>query len=207
MSGFQFVASLASSLAWPLVVVVLFAFVWIKREDIGNVFNFRAMPQGRTLRRVRAGPVELEWDQLIESTAEKIAEVPLAATLGPQDGVQQDLKDIARSVPTAAVLEAFARLEKRLREIFDQGVVDYEKVRPLPRRVETMPVMLAVLSRRGVISDEIQESIRNLNRLKNEASHRVGGADITADQASDYLELVDRVLDYLNDISPSDYRR
>lgn len=159
------------------------------------------------MRRVRAGPVELEWDQLIESTAEKIAEVPLAATLGPQDGVQQDLKDIARSVPTAAVLEAFARLEKRLREIFDQGVVDYEKVRPLPRRVETMPVMLAVLSRRGVISDEIQESIRNLNRLKNEASHRVGGADITADQASDYLELVDRVLDYLNDISPSDYRR
>ena len=45
-----------------------------------------------------------------------------------------------------------------------------------------------------LISEETYEAIDNLRRLRNEAAHRVGGADITADQAREYLQLVDRVL-------------
>jgi hypothetical protein len=205
MSGFQLTASLASSLAWPVIVLILFAFMWIKRDDISRLFSLRTMQQGRTLRRLRAGPVELEWDQLIESTAEQVSEVPpITTSVSASVGlVRQELNDIARNVPTAAVLEAFARLEQRLREIFDQVRDDNEegpsgKYTP---RFYGMPQMVRVLSERGIIPDEIRAAILNLNRLRNEASHRVGGADITADQAYDYLELVDRILDYLKGIS------
>jgi hypothetical protein len=205
MSGFQFMASLVSSLAWPVIIMILLAFIWIKRDDISKSLNLRATPQGRTLRRLRAGPVELEWDQLIDSTAEQVSEVPPATTSGSGSAglVRQELNEIARNVPTAAVLEAFARLEQRLREMFDQVRDDYKEGPPgrYTPRFYGMPQMVRVLSDRGLISDEIRAAILNLNRLRNEASHRVGGADITADQAYDYLELVDRVLDYLKGIS------
>jgi hypothetical protein len=205
MSGFQFTASLASSLAWPVVVVILLAFAWMKRDDISKFFNLRQAPQGRTLKRFRAGPVELEWDQLIESTVEQVSEAsPVTTPSSASSGsVRKELTEIASKVPTAAVLEAFARLEQRLREIFDQ-VLNGPTEKPLGRyipKIYAMPAMLEILSQRGLISEEIREAILNLNRLKNEASHRVGAADISTNQAYDYLELVDRVLDYLKGIS------
>ena len=45
--------------------------------------------------------------------------------------------------------------------------------------------------------EQIFCAISNLRRLRDEAAHRVGGEDITASQAKEYLELVDRVLDAL----------
>jgi uncharacterized protein YutE (UPF0331/DUF86 family) len=63
--------------------------------------------------------------------------------------------------------------------------------------------MASVLVASGLISKEIQAAILNLNRLRNEAAHRVGGADITTEQAYDYLELVDRILGYLGGVSRS----
>jgi hypothetical protein len=200
MSGFQLVASLASSLAWPIVVAAGFIFVWIKRDEVGRLFNSRAMTQGRTLRRVRAGPVELEWEQLIETTAEKIPESPAAvSTLGKS--VRQELATIADSVPAAAVLEASARLERRLRELYgslrnEDGASPAGKY---PSRA-AFGQMVRLLTANGSFSPETEEALLNLTRLRNEAAHRVGGADITTSQAYDYLELVDRVLDYLRDI-------
>jgi hypothetical protein len=197
MSGFQLSASLASSLAWPLVVVALLVFAWIKRDDIANVFSLRNPHQGRVLRRVRAGPLELEWDQLIESTAEKVAEAPPVSDADYAGRTSKELNEVALSSPPAAVLEAFARLELRLREIFDQ--VGGTGRLPGLDRSPGVPQIAAYLVGRGIISREIQTAIRNLSRLRNEASHRVGDADITTGQAFEYLELVDNVLGYLKD--------
>lgn len=206
MSGFELVASLASSLAWPVVAIIILAFIWIKRNDISNLFNFRSMPQGRTLRRVRAGPVELEWDQLIESTVEQVSEVPATTIDAPADSVRKELRTIAGSVPAAAVLEAFARLEQPLRELYETVRDRYESTlggRYSPR-APSVPRMARILLESGLISNRIHGAILNLNRLRNEAAHRVGGADITTDQAHEYLELVDRVRDYLKDVPGDD---
>jgi hypothetical protein len=73
---------------------------------------------------VRAGPVELEWEQLIETTAEKVPEAP-APMSTPGRSIGQELVAIANSVPTAAVLEAFARLERRLHELYDKVKDEY----------------------------------------------------------------------------------
>ena len=143
----------------------------------------------------------MEWEQLIETTAEKVPESP--ATVSIRDkSVRQELTTIANSVPTAAVLEAFARLERRLHELYDSVRDEYEstvagRYPPRPSVIR----MARILAAGGLISEEIQAAILNLTQLRNEAAHRVGEADITTDQAYEYLELVDRVLDYLKSIS------
>jgi hypothetical protein len=195
MSGFQLTASLVSSLAWPLITISILFLIWAKRRDIGVLLSLHSTPQGRTVRRLRAGPVEVEWDQLIATTAEQVPDIP-ASEPSAEKSSREELAKIADSVPTAAVLEAYARLEGRLRELQAQE----DPV--LTSRPVAIHQVLAALVRSGSISGEVNLAVRNLNHLKNEAAHRVGAADITTEQAYEYLELVERVLDYLNTISP-----
>jgi hypothetical protein len=150
---------------------------------------------------VRAGPVELEWEQLIETVAEKVPESPAVVSTAAKS-VTQELAAIADSVPAAAVLEALARLERRLRELYNKVRDEYESSlggRYPPR--PTIARMARVLVASGLIPKEIEGAILNLSRLRNEAAHRVGEQDITTDQAYEYLGLVDRVLDYLKSVS------
>jgi hypothetical protein len=189
VSGFQLAASLVSALAWPVFVMIILLLAWIKRAPIADLITSRSIGQGRALRRLRAGPIEIEWDQLIESTAEKVLEAsPREAPVADAE-VSQELATIADSIPAAAVLEAFARVEHRLREITADINVDTSR-----RRARTVGTMARLAFLSGLITEEILGAIYNLTRLRNEAAHRVGEADITSDQAHDYLQLVDRVL-------------
>jgi hypothetical protein len=191
MSGFQLTASLVSSLAWPLITITILIFIWVKRSDIGSLLSSNSIAQGRALRRLRAGPVEVEWDQLIAATAEQVPDIP-APEPSAEESSRAELAKIADSVPTAAVLEAYARLEGLLREL-------YARQNPAPvSRPRSTYEIIDSLAKSGLISGEISFAIRNLSRLKNEAAHRVGAADITTEEAYEYLELVDRVLGYLD---------
>jgi hypothetical protein len=149
------------------------------------------------LRRIRAGPVELEWDQLIESTAKQISDVGPVVDTKPKRTVRQDLDAIATTVPAAAVLEAFARLERRLREK-TQTILDTIPKDSRRRAQETLPALARLAYSNGLVPKEIQDAILNLSRLRNEAAHRVGGDDITTEQAREYLDLVDSVLEAIN---------
>jgi uncharacterized protein YutE (UPF0331/DUF86 family) len=199
MSGFQLTASLVSSLVWPIIAIAVLIFIWVRRNDVGRLFNSRTI-EGRTLRRVRAGPVELKWEQLIETTAEKVPESPAVVSVSSKS-LRQELVAVADSAPAAAVLEAFARLERRLRELYEKVRDEYEVTLrgDYPPRPTVMR-MVRILAASGMISEETQVAIQNLTRLRNEAAHRVGEADITTGQAYEYLELVDRVLDYLKNM-------
>jgi len=185
VSGFQLTASLASSLAWPVIVLGIATFAWLNRSDLTALFYARPKPSGRPLKRLKAGPVEFEWEQLIEATDEQ---VPTGEVPDPSDGsaVSTELDSIADSVPTAAVLEGFARVEQRLRQI-TTGLERF-------RRNPSMGWLARKAFEENLISEETFGAIANLSRLRNEAAHRVGEADITADQAHEYLRLVDRAL-------------
>lgn len=187
MSGFQLTASLASSLAWPVLVLAIAVFAWIRRAAIATFFNSSSKPSPKSLKRFKAGPVEFEWEQLIESTEKQVATVgPLVSS---NMTIGQMLSDIADTVPTAAVLEAFARVERRLREVTANLPI-------IPNmRVPPVRAMARQAFENGLISEEIAGAIFNLSRLRNEAAHRVGEADISASQAHEYLDLVDRVLE------------
>jgi hypothetical protein len=187
VSGFQLAASLTSSLVWPAVLTLLLVFAWRKRSAITELLDSRVKGPGRPLRRLKAGPVEIEWEQLIESTANQVADT--STQVEATGTVSQELSPIADAVPAAAVLEAFARVERRLREITS----DLDA--PLyGRKVPTIRTMATQAYKNKIISEDILGAISNLSRLRNEAAHRVGEAEISSGQAREYLELVDLVL-------------
>jgi hypothetical protein len=188
VSGFQLTASLASSLAWPVVLLAIVAFVWFKRSDLVALFESRKKSSERPLKRFKAGPVEFEWEQLIDATSKQISAEVLPTA--PDNLVSKELDTIVDSVPTAAVLEGSARVEQRLRQLVSHGADG----NPKTGRYATMTALARTAFEEGLISEETYKAIDNLRRLRNEAAHRVGGADITADQAREYLQLVDRVL-------------
>ena len=204
MSGFQLTASLVSSLAWPIVAVAVLIFVWFKRHVISELINLHSTHEGRALKRLRAGPVELEWDQLIETTVKQITDIepePLSArkTREPEPAsarktrVSEELLHLSRRNPTAAILEAFDRVDEKLRAILvnPKELVDGEPATP------SFNAMAFRAFSQKRISGEIFNAMNNLGRLRNEAAHRVGRDDITSEQAYEYLVIVDQVLEAL----------
>ncbi len=174
-----FIASLVHSLAWPAGIV---AVVIVLRRPI-------AVALGRGVRRLRAGPVEVEFDQELAEVREELRRSPeLAAEPQPALGsVAEELARLAEVSPRAAVLEAFARIEARLAELLDSSEVQHVRMggRGLAR----------LACDQGLISDETVAAVEGLSVLRNLAAHSLSPADdIGAERARDYLALADAVL-------------
>jgi hypothetical protein len=176
-----FVASLIHSLAWPVGVV---AGVTILRRPITSALN-------RGIRRLKAGPVELEFDQELDEVRQELSKSPeLAQTDGPpildQSSLSDDLARLARASPRAAVLEAFARIEGRLGELLE-GSPDR------PSRYQGARHMARLAHEQNLISDETLAAVEGLAVLRNLAAHSPRD-EIGVDRARDYLALADAVL-------------
>jgi hypothetical protein len=184
--GWQaFVASLVHSLAWPAGVV---AVVVVLRKHIGVAL-------GRGIRRLKAGPVEVEFDQFQAEVREELARSPelaaaqVPASAGqapaPVSSLREDLSMLADIAPRAAVMEAYGRIEERLAEMLG------DLAEPLQRRLSGRE-MARLARERGLISDETLGAIEGLSVLRNLVAH--ARDDIDVDRARDYLALADAVL-------------
>jgi hypothetical protein len=159
-----FVASIVGSLAWPLAVLVL-----------GLVFRseLRALLR-RPLHRAKAGPVEVEWEAEIQTAKAELAASPESADaftdlLFDFDFAQNDrLLALAELIPNAAVVEAFAEVERSLRSrLMAAGVATAER-----RSMRSLADQARDL---GLLSDETVEAIRTLAHLRNLALHSQEG--------------------------------
>lgn len=175
MDTTQFIASLVSSLAWPAAVMVL---VILLRHRISELFE--QLP-----RRVRAGPLEIEWDRAVAVTAAGLVaprhERP--AVLPAED--LADLSPLAETYPGAAVLDAAARVEGALRARFEAADVDVPPnrgMRDLARR--------AVDAR--LIDAETARTIDGLTILRNLAAH--GRDEVSPERAREFLTLAEAVI-------------
>lgn len=180
MSPLQFIASMAGSLAWPLVVVII---VLIFRGSIRQLLT-----QG-SLKRIKAGPFEAEWERLAAEAEDKVKaanpadEVPSAA----DESVRTEFASEASTAPAAAVLDAYAAVERQLRSILD-GVEEPTKTAKMGA---TRLAQLAM--RHELISPATVRAVEGISVLRNLAAH--GGArEVTPDRAAEYLALVDGVL-------------
>ncbi len=186
MNWEAFVASLVQSLAWPAVIA---AVVIVLRKPIGAAL-------GRGVRRVKAGPVEVEFDQLQAEVREELARSPeLAEAHVPAPGeahvpalvgsLQEELSRLAEIAPGTAVVAAYHRIEDRLVQMLDSpGVPPHSRLggRALARMARE----------RDLISDETLAAIEGLSVLRDLTVH--SGGDISVDRARDYLALADAVL-------------
>jgi hypothetical protein len=176
VSKLEFISSLVKSLAWPVAFVVV---ALVFREQLRGLLSTAG------LRRVKAGPLEVEWNRQISE-----AEVELEQTGVPSPSfgvISEELAPVANASPAAAVMEAHARIERALREkLLDAGVEESD--------LRTGAAGLARLAaERNLISDETLRAVQGLALLRNMAAHGHGG-DVTVERAKDYLALADAIL-------------
>jgi hypothetical protein len=178
MSALEFVAAMTKALAWPtaaVVVAVLF------RTQLRALLSAPA-------RRVKAGPLEIEWDRTVAEAQVELDQPGLTtASLPPAGPVSAELGEVAERSPTAAVMEAHATIERELRQLLiDSGVPDNE-----------LRVGATGLARigvdRGVVTKETLNAVEGISVLRNLAAHGRAG-DVSTDRAGDYLALADAVL-------------
>jgi hypothetical protein len=179
VNGLAFVASLVNSLAWPAAVGLA---VIVLRRPIGVAFS-------RGVRRLRAGPVEVEFDQELAEVREELRRSPELAAAAPPllpVSLAEELARLADVSPRAAVLEAFARVEARLVELLDSAGVE-------SFRAVGGTALARLAHRHKLISDETLTAVEGLSVLRNLAAHSPAD-EIGAERARDYLALADAVL-------------
>jgi hypothetical protein len=175
----EFIAAMAKALAWPaaaVTVAVLF------RTQLRTLLSGPA-------RRVKAGPLEIEWDRTVAEAQVELDQpgIPPALTPATTGPVSSELAEVAERSPTAAVMEAHATIERELRQLLTTaGVADAEQ-----RAGAAGLARLGV--QHGVVTEETLRAVEGLSVLRNLAAHGRAG-EVTVERAVDYLALADAVL-------------
>jgi hypothetical protein len=176
----QFIASLVSPLAWPAAVLLIaLAF----RKQIAELLT--AGP----LKRLKLGAVEAEFER---RTAE--IETKLEASPEPGEGsnavhgatLSYELAPVADVSPSAAVLEAFARVQEVLQARLEAAGFSQADQR-------WGAVGLAQRAKAGgLITPQALEAVEGVAVMRNLAAHRPD--EVSREAALEYLTLIDAVL-------------
>lgn len=179
VSALQFIASLVNSLAWPLVVV---AIALVFRVQI------RRLMTGQ-IRRLRAGPVEMEFDRLLSEVRVELA-APRTAAAPSGDGgnpLIDEFGDVAAVSPLAAVLDGHSAVEQALRDLIAQADPG------LPIEHLGAVRLTSTALAKGLITSETARAVEGITVMRNLAAHGTAN-EVTPERARDYLALVDAVL-------------
>lgn len=181
MDWLTFITKLVEALAWPITVLAL-----------GRMFRSKLLEIIPTLRKLKAGPVELEFELAAkqalanaeEARSQGLAEasVPVVKTKDDSEQVIAKLLE-ARGDPARAILEGWAKLDG---ELFRLGLQVGAVVDPLEN---TGKVYNAVMSS-GVLPANAMRLVRELRDLRNQVAQ--ASVKPTAEAAQDYLLAVDR---------------
>lgn len=141
----------------------------------------------RPVRRLRAGPVEMEFDRVgteVEMAIE--ASAPPRRQLSQNPAIEE-LESIVGASPLAAVLDAHAAVERELRDL----------IKAVDPTLDTSRMPVTVLSRhaleRGIMTPEAAKAVEGITVMRNLAAHGKA-SDITPERAREYLALVDAVI-------------
>lgn len=150
MTVLQFLASLADSLAWPVVVLVL---AW--------KFHVPLVALLKALRLGKVGNTEFEFEQGVKEAEVAAADLLPAPTEASERGSVRE----AIVHPRAAVLEAWMELEeKAIGAAFSRGVL-----KPTARRWPEGDIR--GLQKAKLLKDQHQIALDQLRELRNQAAH------------------------------------
>lgn len=174
----EFVASLVGSLAWPLAVV---GAVVLLRKQLAAAFRDRAVEAFE----LGPGGIKLSLvDRVLKDAGAAITSASVSADQPAQLGEhaasrdRDELHQLAAISPNAAILDAFARVERALSAVVDRG----PGAGFLPAR---RLAQLAVEQR--WLSPEVAVSVEDLSRLRNAVAH--GEGYVTREQAETFVDL------------------
>lgn len=181
----QSIVDLVTGVAWPTLVLFLVLFF---RSQIKELLDRVVEAEGFGLK----GKFERTAATVAKAAAETFAQAghPTGtgqardATVKVRESLVSTLADLARENPSAAVLAAYAEVEKALRTRMAEAEVAGIDNLGGARLVD-------VALRKGVISRQTAEAIRGVQVLRNMAAH---GRNVNSEKALDYLSLADAVL-------------
>jgi hypothetical protein len=175
MDGLTFVSSLVASLAWPVTVLAL---ALLFRGPLRRLFD-------RLPKRVKAGPVEVEWPEIAAEARVALATAGEAPAQADAGSLTERFVDLAKREPAAAVMAAWAEIEKAVRDrMAERGALSDR---------DSVYLMVDLALRVGAINAGTAQAVKGLIHLRNLAAH--GRADeLDTEKAIDYLTLADATL-------------
>ena len=178
----QFIASLIGSLAWPIVVLVV---ALLFRTKIIEILS-------PTMRRLKAGPFEVEWDRTIAEAEQDLAvEGPVSAedALKATGPISRSHLDLALRDPAFAISLASRDVETILFRYLSR-TIPKDQLRGKHSRLVQIGID------QGAFPEDIVRALQYLARLQNMSSH--ARDDLTAENAVEYLMLADYVANKLS---------
>lgn len=114
MSGFELIAALVGSLAWPAVVLVVSV---LFRRQIAALLT-------RPFTSLNTGPVEVVRDREVAEVEAELGDPgPPRSPHSDCARATDELAEVARIAPAAAIVQAFALIEAQLRQLLpDAGL-------------------------------------------------------------------------------------
>lgn len=186
MDWLTFTTKLVDALAWPIVVLVL-----------GLVFRRKLIELIPTLRKLKAGPVEAEFELATKHVLAKAEETSFPGLVDESGRVSKSETDNeqviaklreARGNPAGAILEGWSNLDGALFRLgLQAGIV----VDPLEN---TERVYNAVMAS-GLLPVQTVNLVRELRDLRNQVAHVKVKPTVGA--AQDYLLAVDRAIELI----------
>lgn len=174
----DFVSSVVASLAWPIAIVLI---ALILKKPIVNLL--------RTLRFLRYGDVEFEFDQELKKIEGKIEEnQPLPPVQTIEESKAKDLfEELVAASPKAAVLATWQEVEYTMNELANQLNIDTKSWRS--------PVNLVnVLKSNEQITSNAVELLLELRKLRNRLAHTGPSVEIAESEARRYREIANSVI-------------
>ncbi|MEV0066117.1 hypothetical protein [Amycolatopsis sp. NPDC050768] len=192
MGALEFISSLVSSLAWPVVVTTL---VIALRKPIARLLT------ARPLKSLKAGPGGLElqyFDDKLAGAEAHIEEAEQPRAKPDQDGSQpgasfdepgaipDEVANLATTWPPAAVFVSFALVEKAIRD----------SAADLPDPAEQFGVRSPTSTiARKVLSEAEYAAFEDLRDLRNKVAHGLGDSGLVdASRARKYVRLANRLI-------------
>lgn len=171
---------LVRALAWP--AVALTAVVLLRH-------SLRAFLAGG-IRRMKAGPLELEWDRELVDVQFDVAptNTELAQTDAADGSLAAELGDLANRAPTEAIAEAHRRMEQELLELLEHAGAPP----PVTGPVANLTKLARAAMNRGVITPQTLNALEGLSNLRDLA--RVHPETATPERALGYLVTADTAL-------------
>jgi hypothetical protein len=190
MSATDLTASLVASLAWPICLLSLIVLAWFNRKQLARFLNGYVIGQGRSIQRIKAGPIEVEWEKLVESTGNLVPDV--SGVIAKDNKYVLDLRSITWTDkdPIMAVFQAFDVVVSALSRVvwkankYDTKNLSFDELRKY------------ALNGRFISYDTFL-ALGDLMELRNQAAHRVGEMDITRVHANQFVKLAERIVQHL----------
>lgn len=185
MDWLTFISKLIDSMAWPVAAVLL-----------GLIFRKKLAELLPLLRKVKAGPLEAEFEiatkQVLASTAELAAkerkpDAPQTADKSPLEDAASKLLT-ARSEPTATIIEGWSTLDGEIHKLARQTGINGD-----PLVSETK--LYREIMDSDVLPIQTRNLVQDLRQLRNQVAH--AKVIPTPESAQDYLVSVQRVVELI----------